>query len=99
MNPGAEPIDVVIKKLFADWEKKKRPAEENIFTVWKKIAGTKAAAHARPVRLWKKTLLVEVDSPAWFYELNTNYKRRALAEMQRVLGKDRIGRIVLRPKR
>ncbi len=41
----------------------------DIFCVWEKAAGGKAAKHSSPAGLKDKTLVVNVDSTAWIYQL------------------------------
>jgi predicted nucleic acid-binding Zn ribbon protein len=38
---------------------------------WQKIVGKEASNHTSPARLKGKTLIVNVDSPIWIYQLAT----------------------------
>ena len=94
-----EPIGSIIPVVVGRWGRGRRNGTTAVSFAWKKAAGKKIGAHTRPRSLYKKTLVVEVDSPAWFYELNTNHKQRLLGELQGLLGKERIKKILFRPKR
>lgn len=41
-----------------------------IWARWEKIAGKTIAAHARPARMQRQTLIVRVDHSSWMQELN-----------------------------
>jgi predicted nucleic acid-binding Zn ribbon protein len=38
---------------------------ESVFSRWDELVGAELAAHARPVRIDGRTLVVAVDHPAW----------------------------------
>jgi predicted nucleic acid-binding Zn ribbon protein len=38
---------------------------ESVFSRWDELVGTELSAHARPVRIDGRTLVVAVDHPAW----------------------------------
>ena len=40
-----------------------------VFCRWEELAGPRVAAHARPVRVNKRVLYVEVDDPVWLAQL------------------------------
>lgn len=94
-----EPIAKIINSVVGKWIEEKGGKEDTVSSVWEKVAGKKIVRHAEPRRLYRKTLVVEVDSPVWFYELNTNHKQQLLAELQKALGKEKIEKILFRPKR
>ncbi|NQT95644.1 MAG: DUF721 domain-containing protein [Candidatus Omnitrophica bacterium] len=48
---------------------------EEIRGVWKKAAGEAASNHSTPTQLRGKTLVVNVDSPIWIYQLNINKEK------------------------
>lgn len=55
-------LDRVVRSLRAGTS---RRAVGGVFGRWEETVGPAIAAHVRPVRLDRGTLLVEVDDPAW----------------------------------
>ncbi len=39
---------------------------------WLDAAGENAAKHTKPKKMTKTTLVIDVDSPTWIYQLNIN---------------------------
>ena len=62
-----------------------RRAVGGVFGRWEEAVGPALAAHVRPVRLERGTLLVEVDDPAWATQL------RFLADDVRARLRDAVG--------
>ena len=58
-----------------------------IFYLWDKIVGPITAAHARPARIDKKTLFVEVDDPIWLTQLRY-MKLMIIKKMEREIKRD-----------
>ena len=44
--------------------------EEDINSLWERAAGKEASKHSSPAGIKGKTLIVNVDSPTWIYQLN-----------------------------
>ncbi len=59
---------------------KKRLTQEKIRGAWKGALGKRAASHTLPVALRKGSLIVNVDSSAWLYEL-TMERREILKKL------------------
>jgi predicted nucleic acid-binding Zn ribbon protein len=49
-----------------------------LWTEWERVVGPQIALHARPLRLRRGLLVVEVDGPEWMQELR--YLKRELRE-------------------
>jgi predicted nucleic acid-binding Zn ribbon protein len=49
--------------------------EEDIKKVWERVAGKEASRHSSPAALKGRTLIVNVDSPTWIYQLNTKKEK------------------------
>ena len=64
-------IKGVIHQLFSNIEKttETKPTKEKIEEIWRKVAGELAIKHSHPTAIKKKTLIINVDSPVWIYEL------------------------------
>ncbi len=64
-------IGDAIKAVFENIERSRvgGAGRPDIFYVWGKAAGEKAARHSSPAGLKDKTLVVNVDSTAWIYQL------------------------------
>lgn len=67
-------IENILKDVIGNLSGKGRVSEEEIGGAWGKAAGTKAAAHTKPVLLKKSVLTVNVDSSGWLYELTIKKK-------------------------
>lgn len=67
--------------------KKGKVSEEEILVIWKESAGEKACNHSRPRSLKKGSLVIDVDSSGWLYELTLRKKELLKAVGQRLKGK------------
>lgn len=63
--PIGESLDAVVRSLHGP----DRRQVGGLFGRWDEIVGPQVAAHARPVRLDRGVLVVEVDDPAWATQL------------------------------
>ena len=98
-----QPISEIIKEVF-ERKIEGRKIEERmqrgreIEGLWKKTVDKKAARHSRAVSLHQERLLVNVDNPAWVYELslkkkpllnklNKSSRKYKISEIQFRLGK------------
>ena len=48
--------------------------KEDIEKFWEDAAGKEASRHSRPVRLKGRSLIINVDSSVWVYQLNIKKK-------------------------
>ena len=85
-------ISAVIGKLDEDDVKGKG----KIFLYWKKIVGEKLSHHTRPLKIRAKTLTVVVDSSAWLFELENQYKEMIIKKIDHILGADLIKDIIFK---
>ena len=69
--------------------------KDNILSAWYKAAGSKAAKHSSPAALKDETLLVNVDSTAWIYQLRLK-EQDLLKKISRLLKKQKIQKIRFR---
>jgi predicted nucleic acid-binding Zn ribbon protein len=63
---------------------------------WSSMVGEDVAAHTRPGRLDKGTLVVFVDNSVWLSELTRHGKHRMLQNVQQRLGNRSVRDLVLR---
>ncbi|HEO63967.1 MAG TPA: DUF721 domain-containing protein [Candidatus Omnitrophica bacterium] len=68
---------------------------EDIFEIWKKAAGSRAAKHTKPTNIRKGVLIVNVDSSVWIYQLRLK-KEKILQKLNGHFNKDMIKDIRLR---
>ncbi len=73
-NIGPTPLKEILKTAIktAEEQKKGLLSEEEVWGAWVDAAGQNAARHTKPKRLTKTTLIIDVDSPTWIYQLNIN---------------------------
>ena len=67
---GAEHFSKLIGKVIDGLSGKARLGEEEIEEAWRKAAGKAAARHTKPVSFTKATLVINVASSSWLYELS-----------------------------
>lgn len=48
--------------------------KEDIEKIWEDVVGKEAGRHSRPVRFKGKSLIINVDSSTWIYQLNIKKK-------------------------
>jgi predicted nucleic acid-binding Zn ribbon protein len=60
--PLGDALDAVVRSLRGGAG---RAEVRGVFGQWEEAVGEAIAAHVRPVRLERGTLLVEVDDPSW----------------------------------
>ncbi|MBI2438381.1 MAG: DUF721 domain-containing protein [Lentisphaerae bacterium] len=81
--PAPEPdltLSDIIKNLFKGIDQRRQPALlDQVRKAWPELAGTRAAAHARPGYLDRQTLVIFVDSAVWLDELS-RYERAGILE-------------------
>lgn len=59
----------MIDRVLARMNGPDRKAAGNVFSRWEEIVGESVAAHAVPVKLAERTLVVEVQDQAWLTQL------------------------------
>jgi predicted nucleic acid-binding Zn ribbon protein len=59
--PISQSLDGVVRSLRGP----SRAAVSGLFGSWADAVGEQVAAHVRPLKLDERTLVVEVDDPAW----------------------------------
>ena len=85
-----EQIDAILKRVVGQIEIK------DVARAWAAAVDKNIQAHATPVMLDGRVLVVEVDSSPWLYEITTRHKQRILAALQRELKECRLYNIKLR---
>lgn len=85
-------IKTVLQEIFQGLEGERQQREQAIIAAWGKAVGTKAAAHAIPLRVKNQTLIIGVDSSPWLYLLYF-YKQRILKRMEMLSGEFQKGKL------
>ena len=65
-----EILKSVVKKLD-----KREQEEADIYEIWEKVAGKRAAKHSKPSSIKAGRMLVNVSEPAWLYELTLGKRK------------------------
>lgn len=90
MEKGQKPshISQTIKEVFENIDQAGAIgiSKEDIASFWCEAAGAKAARHSSPAGLKGKTLIVNVDSTIWIYQLRLK-EQGLLKRMTRLLKK------------
>ncbi len=73
-DKGAEHFSKLIGKVIDGLSGKERVGEEEIDEAWRNAAGDAAARHAKPVSFKKGSLVINVASSSWLYELSVRKK-------------------------
>jgi len=70
-------IKEVLKKAIEQIDKKQQGqvSKEEIARYWESAAGKEASRHSSPAQFKGKTLLINVDSSIWIYQLNIKKKK------------------------
>ncbi len=69
----SEILKTTIKK--AEEQKKGLLSEEEAQDAWRTAAGASAVKHTKIKRFTKTTLIIDVDSPTWIYQLNIDREK------------------------
>jgi len=90
-------ISRTIKEVFENIEQAKATgvSKNDIYLLWHKAVGAKAAKHSIPAFIKDKTLFVNVDSTAWIYQLRLK-EQDLLKKINRLLKKQKIQKIRFR---
>lgn len=74
-KPGApEHFSDLVGSVINNMAGKGRLGAEEIASAWSSAAGAAAARHSRPVSFKKNSLIVNVESSSWLYELTVRKK-------------------------
>lgn len=85
----------IIKDLMSGPDLPFNPEDFNIWKVWDEVVGPSVAIHARPSRILKGKLRVEVSEPIWLQELE--YVKDTIKEkLNQRLGRKAVEKIDLR---
>lgn len=76
-----DPIKDIISKVIANISSGKPEVHDKIQRIWENMLDQKARQHASIVGLQKGKLVVNVDSPAWLFQLNLQ-KRKVLEKFK-----------------
>jgi len=80
MAREASPLSGLVKKAIKSLSGSKHITEEDMALAWEEAAGEKASRHSRPTSFKGGTLVVNVDTSAWLYEL-TVAKKEVLGKL------------------
>jgi len=70
-------------------------SEEDINDIWRQAAGEEAGSHSSPAQIKGSTLVINVDSPIWIYQLNIK-REKIERKLNRLIKRDKPLRIRLR---
>lgn len=85
----------IIKDLMSGPNLPFNPEDYNIWKVWDEVVGPSVAIHARPSRILKGRLRVEVSEPIWLQELE--YVKDTIKEnLNQRLGRKAVEKIEFR---
>ena len=79
-------IAEVTQHVLKGWKLEGRAVELRLATTWPEIVGPQVAAHARPGRLERGTLVVYVANSVWLAELSRCFQKVMLENIRRHLG-------------
>ncbi len=69
MSDDPRPLSDGLEALLRSLRGGERRTTATVFGRWSELVGEQIAAHARPLKLDRGRLLVEVDEPAWATQL------------------------------
>ena len=92
---GAEHFSKLIGKVIGSLSGKERLGEEEINEAWRRSAGDAAARHTQPVSFKGASLVINVASSSWLYELSVR-KKELLKSLESQLKGKKIKEIRLR---
>lgn len=90
-----EGIKEVLNKIIGNIETQGPCKKDKTFAAWENTVGKEASRHSRPVGIRKNILTVEIDSSAWFYEINLR-KQSILKDIKELLKEEKIQGIKFR---
>lgn len=69
-----ESLSLIVNRLLSSIRQTasiQNNGSEEILSGWKDLVGQEVAEHAKPLKMAKGVLFVEVDSSSWLHQLNT----------------------------
>ena len=88
--PGrAEHFSQLIGRVIDALSGQERLGEEEIKAAWRRAAGEAPAKHSKPVSFKKGSLIVNVESSSWLYELTVR-KKEIIKTLEAELKKKKI---------
>lgn len=94
MRQTASQIKDILGSVISSLSGEKRGRIDRLVEAWKH-ASDKAYSHTRLASFKAKRLVVNVDSPAWMYELNLR-KQQLLGALNKQLKEEQVKEIILR---
>lgn len=79
----------ILSPLIGSLTVAKRPSEDEVRRLWRRLIGAQAARHSCPTSLRRGELLVSVDSSVWLWNLSLE-RRRLLTALQAEWGADTV---------
>ena len=83
-------LSEVAEQLLKKWGLEGRVWEERLLRDWPEVVGAQVAAHSRPGRMDRGTLVIFVDGSVWLSELTRYIRGPLLANVQRHCGADKV---------
>ena len=71
----------IVLKVMGDLSAKRPATQDKIFRVWESVCDRKAFRHTAVVGLKDECLFINVDSPAWLFQINFQ-KRKILRTLK-----------------
>ena len=81
---GAQHFSDLIGGVIKNLTSKERLGAEEIGAAWQEAVGQAAAKHSRPVSFNKASLVVNIESSSWLYELTVR-KKEIIKTLEREL--------------
>ncbi len=76
-----DPIKDIISTVIANMSSGKPEVHDKIQRIWQNMFDEKTRRHASIIGLQKGKLVVNVDSPAWLFQMNLQ-RRKVLAKLK-----------------
>jgi len=95
MSIPIDSVQNVLRQLFAQRDLESQLRKYRAWRWWPSVVGPQVAARARPIRLRKDILEIQVDHPVWMQQLQL-LKPRILARLNEALGETLITDLYLR---
>ena len=77
-----EDIRNIVQKVIGSMSTRVQDEQQAIFDAWPRIVNNKEASHTKLEGFKEETLLVNVDSSAWLYQMNLK-KKKILEDLQK----------------
>lgn len=94
-RPAAS-MDALVPGVLKGLGLEQRLQQSQVFFHWPEIVGKDIAAHAQPISLKNRLLIVGVDHPGWLQELSRYHKPLLLQKVRERIGKTAVRDIVFR---